>query len=693
MTTDELTNGRHRSAEPPWLPSTPPSPAFASQVTGRPTLPSGTALTRGSEPTTQAASEADGEAIGEAAGEAANRDGNDHDNNPDGTLRRTRSKVWEHYTQVRLPGGTIRAKCHYCGGLYAISDSSTGNIWRHVNRAHLERVGDHELVDRTDEAPESPQIPPYSDETFREELVRLVVDDELPFCLVESPAFRRFCRYLNPRAKMPCANTICRDIGHQFKEEQARVAAVLRDAPGRLSFAVDAWTSRNAHSFLGITAHWIDAEWLPRHVLMDIPPLLGSHTGVNLCHTFTAACREFGVLPKLLAITTDNAKNNDTFLANLEDECQEQDISFDCESTHVRCAAHVINLAVQDFLKALNSAALDSDDADAEDYVADRTANGFISRLRKLVLKVRDSHKGRSRLAAQCTAANINAKGLVLDVKTRWNSTYAMVERALELREPLGITLGACKDLASYQLTDNEWQLLERVRPLLAAFKKATDHLCSDAHPTLGTAVPAYEFLFDRLDEYRDACRGLRAIRAATETAIETLERFYAKADAEVYAIATILDPRSKLQYYRNHGWEQARIDKAVDGLHGAYVRYCDLAAPSADECPPEDCDDMDLMEYAFGYESDKPDELEAYLAAPTVDRKANAPQWWKTNATTYPCLAAMARDYLAVPATGAPVERVFSDGADLVRPKRGSLSEKSIRESMCLKSWQKLVR
>jgi len=67
--------------------------------------------------------------------------------------------------------------------------------------------------------------------------------------------------------------------------------------------------------------------------------------------------------------------------------------------------------------------------------------------------------------------------------------------------------------------------------------------------------------------------------------------------------------------------------------------------------------------------------------------------QWWKTNAAAYPGLAAVARGYLAVPATGAAVERVFSGGADLVQPKRGSLSKDSVRECMCLKSWLKLAR
>ena len=81
-------------------------------------------------------------------------------------------------------------------------------------------------------------------------------------------------------------------------------------------------------------------------------------------------------------------------------------------------------------------------------------------------------------------------------------------------------------------------------------------------------------------------------------------------------------------------------------------------------------------------------DELEEYLAVPLVVVDTDVLQWWKANAATHPCLAAMARDYLAIPATSAPVERVFSGGTDLVQPKRGSLSEDSIRACMCLKNW-----
>ena len=86
-------------------------------------------------------------------------------------------------------------------------------------------------------------------------------------------------------------------------------------------------------------------------------------------------------------------------------------------------------------------------------------------------------------------------------------------------------------------------------------------------------------------------------------------------------------------------------------------------------------------------------DELQDYLKLPPVTPETDTLQWWKVNAAAYPGLAAMARDYLAIPATGAPVERVFSGGTDLVQPKRGALGKTIIKICMCLKSWLKLLK
>src|SRR3954454_17651163 len=96
---------------------------------------------------------------------------------------------------------------------------------------------------------------------FRESLVEWITIRDLPFSEVNAPSFRRMVCALNPDAKVPSADTVRRDIDKRLYDEKGRIRVMLQDAPGRLSFAIDAWTSPTMQAFLGITVHWIDADW------------------------------------------------------------------------------------------------------------------------------------------------------------------------------------------------------------------------------------------------------------------------------------------------------------------------------------------------------------------------------------------------------------------------------------------------
>ena len=53
-----------------------------------------------------------------------------------------------------------------------------------------------------------------------------------------------------------------------------------------------------------------------------------------------------------------------------------------------------------------------------------------------------------------------------------------------------------------------------------------------------------------------------------------------------------------------------------------------------------------------------------------------------------FPCLTQMARDYLAIPAISVSSERLFSSGGNMLTDKRCKLALKTLRASLCLKSW-----
>src|SRR3954468_23149332 len=61
-----------------------------------------------------------------------------------------------------------------------------------------------------------------------------------------------------------------------------------------------------------------------------------------------------------MAVVTDNASNNGAFLQLVEETLRQEKILFDVKNQHVRCMAHVINLAIQSFLQYLTASTVDN---------------------------------------------------------------------------------------------------------------------------------------------------------------------------------------------------------------------------------------------------------------------------------------------------------------------------------------------
>lgn len=126
-------------------------------------------------------------------------------------------------------------------------------------------------------------------------------------------------------------------------------------------------------------------------------------------------------------------------------------INFEQKDQWVRCLAHVMNLAIQSALASLKAVAADSEDEilghnDEAGNVISKVRRSWLDtlgwpiltsffQLRKLVVNIRASPQRREKFARQCTVFDKKNLELIADVKTRWNSTRDMIERALLLRE------------------------------------------------------------------------------------------------------------------------------------------------------------------------------------------------------------------------------------------------------------------
>ena len=119
---------------------------------------------------------------------------------------------------------------------------------------------------------------------------------------------------------------------------------------------------------------------------------------------------------KKLAITLDNASNNDVFISKLI----ERDPTFS-KARQIRCFGHILTLSSQNALNLVN---------------------GEISGIRKYVKAIIHSPKKLPQLHDNFEELGVRHFGKpILDVATRWNSTVDMIARAIRIKECLCLTM------------------------------------------------------------------------------------------------------------------------------------------------------------------------------------------------------------------------------------------------------------
>ena len=78
--------------------------------------------------------------------------------------------------------------------------------------------------------------------------------------------------------------------------------------------------------------------------------------------------------------------------------------------------------------------------------------------------------------------------------------------------------------------------------------------------------------------------------------------------------------------------------------------------------------------------------ELQKYLADQNFTKDNNSLWFWRAKQTAYPNLSKLAKKILAIPATSAPIERVFSHAGNILHPDGSRIKPKHFEEMLFLK-------
>lgn len=240
--------------------------------------------------------------------------------------RAARSAVMRYWTHIhdRL------YRCELCfadypngpqGRVQRPKDGSTNVFWRHFKAAHqqlhdqLKEIEDGSGMTHTqkymtdyEEGPlklQPPKKKPLKGLTVEETkdiITRFVCLTDSPWSIVDHNAFKELWRYATqldldpPSAKVIKAWAL--KMYGRMKEQVVSMLASVR----HVTLTVDAWTAENGCGLLGITGHWVNAQWEYQEIVLTVREITGKHDGENMAAIVYDVLVEFKIETKVSVI-------------------------------------------------------------------------------------------------------------------------------------------------------------------------------------------------------------------------------------------------------------------------------------------------------------------------------------------------------------------------------------------------------
>ncbi|KAL6552791.1 hypothetical protein OROHE_008155 [Orobanche hederae] len=524
------------------------------------------------------------------------------------------SLVWDHFKEYEkvervkdVEGNIIeivhkRAHCIHCpqgkiGDFSAESKDGTSGLLRHINhtcryiprqvdKSQKNLIGDRSKLNKLGTTA-------YNQQDYLEACVEMIVIDELPFSFVQKKGFGIFCRKVCPLFDVPSRRKLCRTFLAMYDAQKRELKKLLRKY--RLSLTTDTWTSVQNINYMVLTAHFIDVDWIMHKRIINFC-VIQNHQGPTIGKLVESCLVQWGI-EKVLCITVDNAAANkcalEWLVAKMNNSASYQQI-LKGKYMHVRCTAHITNLIVGHGLKRLQKSVL---------------------AIRNCVKFVRSSPNRLETFKKVVEREKLRCKGLVcMDVPTRWNSTFFMLEAALRFKKVFtvmaeddesnfgnyfkeaeeefdedGVLLPSNNKRARVgPPTEEDWMKADVFVEFLRVFYEVTMRNSASLHPTVHTAfadVIGMENNISSLFVDPEMATGSETEKVFQDMAANMRQRwmkyFGSFGDLNnMLIIGLVLDARFKLKnvthMYAEEGLDVDEVERRTDAIKGLLMALYD---------------------------------------------------------------------------------------------------------------------
>jgi hypothetical protein len=481
----------------------------------------------------------------------------------------------------------------------------------------------------------------------------------------------------------------------------------LMMAGQRICLTTDTWTSIQTMNYMVVTGHFIDHSWKYHKRILAFRQV-SDHKAITITKEIEQCLVEWG-MKRLLAITLDNASANEKAMSEYKKRNgSNADVICRHDFVHIRCCAHVLNLIVKE---------------------GTTIAHDSIERVRNMVKYVKGSPQ-RLALFKSCVERKqlLCKSSLKLDVSTRWNSTYIMLEAAQKYERAFDLMIDEDLNLYNYlnedelgAPTEDDWQKVRHLVKFLRVFYDETIHMSGSTYSTSNLFFETLQNVFHCLMDYCESDDYLLSSMARKMKV--KYDKYWGDFEAinPLLWVAAVLDPRYKVSVLEfwlqtNVGMEKAKkvVDQfksVLDQLYQHYAKNVEGSEGPGGHGARSSITNEDVNVSASSESTGSKNkaalaiyhnflasksvalcrsEIEQYCmeALEKPSEKFDILMWWRVNKSKFPVLAEIARDVLAIPLTSVASESAFSTGGRIIDPFRSSLAPKTVEALICCQNW-----
>ncbi|KAG9331150.1 hypothetical protein JZ751_019942, partial [Albula glossodonta] len=601
--------------------------------------------------------------------------------------------------------GKIESNCKACGTRIQAKRTVTSNFVTHLKRKHQAMYDEfvkkkdvkreayssgavHHMAGRSEPARSSHggagNIAKFERNDPRQVLIseaiaKMIIRDLQAVQIVENEGFRELLQLLEPRYTPEPRRYIQQQLlpGYAYQVQLATKQALT--AAESCSVTLDLWRGGAAAGggYLGVTCHFITADWQIRSALLACLPLVGQGTAQRVLSEFEEISHAHGIAGKVFRVVADPLPSDGRSIFRLPGFClhgsdEEEDDEEDSSDEEVGagegeegagagpgtdsvdnsldlcfgpcridCFARSLSMCVREGLRAPPPLSLALTKAACfYNYVTATVAPEKLGQ----VFGTGVASGGGGTLSGWAPAGPAHGE-------QRWNWQLKAVRRMLESTEFLEDIV----DRQDLTLSSLEKAVLRELVEVLEPFEEAMDMVQGDKHVSISLALPCVLGLRKHLSE--TATRQCTGVLVGLAQALD--RRLATILEDPLHVTATALDPQFKLSWSSDTEWHRQVLLKEV-------AKHTQAGASSPQVPTQEPQPPPSKRSKLFSFMKQRPasqaksieQELATYLHEEPRDE--DPLHYWKRKATDFPQLSQVAKKVFTVPATTTPVERIF---------------------------------